>query len=926
MQQGPIDPWTSVNVEDEFDAVMSGSNDDRRFREENNGDFSDDENWYDDETRQLQHPQTLPVKGSKVSRTFNDFKTSFSSLKSMLKVKARKKKLELFGSASETQQNRITDDNYNDDFASPAPRYKGQDIQNTADVQERIPSQQQQEQRQKQQEQQQQQQQQEGRHVVQDSFFNRDNVQKKTNRPGELQHDTPISQEKQQQTGSDKGAQHQHKIDVSAGNQQMSPGQVRKQTLVEESSSHKTGKNYSTERERNYDMDKKMRKKESQAVEKSAFVPSSEKISVHLMGKADDNLWADYVDDDDVAVFSKKNSRFVHFKLSEEGTKDCRRLFNFKFFAGVLKGCAALVGSVSGSLTAVVPLMTRIALSMLFISIASAPLQMLLLLTLTVAKDVLVPLALVSVMSTVQYVQDTSIPIPAQSDLPYSIKPSVDRTHERILDSSLLSDILEHSSVVLEDAKEHSSVVLEDVEEHSSVLLEDVTEHSSVLLEDAKIVKLDSMQSDDSALLFDKHNLSAYSNLQNQEHSLAEERVAHSTQSNVPDEGSIDKNVSGGLGESASAVIGISDADADADVQARVHVDGSIFMSKDSSSSSSSSGDSSSSIGSSSISGPGSFDTMNTFKGLNFNDLNPLPLITPATGTGTGDQTILTGNDYTFSVSGLLIAVERLFRRIVRGLQETLRLVRMHPGSPALIKILAVSVILSGIVLPLLKRSIGAKIVTFIQKRKHEEIYRSADNDLNRYGQLETNSAIQRDLYANDDDEDLYEDEYEESPGVKGVLISKAIKFKKLLFRGKKHGRSSSSLDSKTVTGGGSYSDSNGWRGRGRGMKGHVERTFSGWDQGLNKLSKNVLCSPVDMLASVFEGYLASLYLVLTLFFISLLSIDTDLKLALSLPYVTVLFLSTVEPYINRFQPQRPAHPSSENKGGHPLAGSGKDE
>ena len=893
MQQSPIDQWASVNVEDEFDAVKSGSNDDRRFREENNGDFSDDENWYDEETRQLQHSQTLPVKGSKVSRTFNDFKTTFSTIKSMLKVKARKKKLELFGSASETQQKRRTDDNYHDDFTSSAPRYNGQDIPNLVDVQDRTPSQQQRMQ------QQEQQQQQEGRHADQDSFLNRDNIQKKMNRHGELQHDTHISQEKQQQTGSDKGAQHQRKIDVSAGNQQMRPGQVRRQTLVEETSSHKTGKKHGTDREHNYDMEEKMQKKDVQALEKSTFVPSSEKISVHLMGKADDNLWADYIDDDDVAVYSKKNSRFVHFKLSEESTKDSRRLSDFKLFAGMLKGCAALVGSVSESLTAVVPLMTRITLSMLFISIASAPLQMLLLLSLTVAKDLLIPLALVSVISTVQYVQDTSIPIPVQSDLPDSIKPYRDHIQEKILDSSLLPDILENSSVILEDSREHSSVVLEDIKEHSSVVLED-----------AKVVTLASMQSDDSALLFDKRDVPAYSNWQDEEHSLAEERVAHRTQSNVPDEGGIDKNISGGLGESASADI----SDANADVQPRV--DGSIFMSKDSSSS----------IGIGSISGPGSFDTMNTFKEFNFNDLNPLPFITPPTGTGTADQITLTGNDYTFSASGLVIAVERLFRRILGDLQETLRLVRMHPGSPALIKILAVSVILSGIVLPLLKHSIGAKIVTFIQKRKHEEIRRSADDDLSRYGQLETNSAIQRDLYTNDDDDDEFEDEYEESHGVKSILISKVMKLKKLLFRRKKHGRSSPSLDDKTVTGQGGDSDSDGWRGRGRGMKGHVERTFSGLDQGLNKLSKSVLRSPVDMLTSVFEGYLASLYLVLTLFFISLLSIDSDLKLAISLPYVTVLFLSTVEPYINRFQPQRPVHSSSENKGGYLSAGSGKDE
>ena len=109
-------------------------------------------------------------------------------------------------------------------------------------------------------------------------------------------------------------------------------------------------------------------------------------------------------------------------------------------------------------------------------------------------------------------------------------------------------------------------------------------------------------------------------------------------------------------------------------------------------------------------------------------------------------------------------------------------------------------------------------------------------------------------------------------------------------------------------------------------MKGLAEITFSGLDQGINKLSKNVLCSPVDMLSSVVEGYLASLYLVLTLFFISLLSIDRDLKLALSLPYVAVLFLSTVEPYINRLKPQRPAYPSSDNKGGSLSAGSGNDE
>ena len=107
---------------------------------------------------------------------------------------------------------------------------------------------------------------------------------------------------------------------------------------------------------------------------------------------------------------------------------------------------------------------------------------------------------------------------------------------------------------------------------------------------------------------------------------------------------------------------------------------------------------------------------------------------------------------------------------------------------------------------------------------------------------------------------------------------------------------------------------------------GQVERALSEWEEGLSKLSKNILRSPVDVLVCAVEGYLTSLYLVLTLFFISLLSIDRDLKLALSLPYGTVLLLSILEPYISRINPQRSAHQSQTNRRALPSVRNEKDE
>lgn len=866
MQQISTDPWASVNVDDEFDPVTSGPNDDRRFREENNNEYSDDENWYDDESRQQQHSQTTPAKNSKVSRTFNDFKSSFSSLKSMLKVKAREKKLKLFGLPAESQQNRRIDENYRDDFASPAQRYEGQDVQNSADVQNRDLQQQQHEHR-----------------AVQADLLNRDQMQKDLNfnRQGDLQPSTRKSQEKQQEkeqlNDKDMGAPHQRQSDATASGQQINASATRRQPLSDEASHKNTVSKDQTDRENDYDREEKKLKREMQATEKRAYVAPSEKISVRLMGKADANLWADYVDEDDSSSSKKKSTHFQRFGASGDDTRDSRSLTSFQSLVTV-NGLGNVIGSVFGSLISVIPLGTRMALSMLLITVSSAPLQVLLLMTLTVLQDLLLPFGLVCLVSTVQYVQDLSLPIPSATPLQPDHSPSI-------------GSLSRHGS---QGARNSAS-------SHHTL------DHSPIVLVDVKEGKVAAIESDVKALPVSRRVAHNYFNFKDQEHSRAEEHSVHMAKSSVSSEGGIDAGMGIGLGIGVDK--GIDDGPNTSSGIARE----SLFFSKDG--------------------GTGARPAVSRFDEFSFADLNVPNPESYSAAEGHQNvhqnihQNIFSGNDFTFS--GLLIALERLVRSIVRDLKETLRLAENHPGPPALIMILAVSVILSGILLPSLKLSIGDNIVKFIRKKKRDALSKSAADYQNVGGHQREDVSADRDLFADDDDDD--DDVSEEDAGMKSAIVSKLMKWKKQLFRRKRNAKSSMSFQGMRAAERGSGSGSGGGSvTRGVGAKaagnGQVERALSEWEEGLSKLSKNILRSPVDVLVCAVEGYLTSLYLVLTLFFISLLSIDRDLKLALSLPYGTVLLLSILEPYISRINPQRSAHQSQTNRRALPSVRNEKDE
>lgn len=827
---------------------------------ENNNEYSDDENWYDDESRHQQHAQTATAKSSKVSRTFNDFKTSFSSLKSMLKVKARKKKLELFGSPAESQQNRRIDENYRDDFTSPAQRYKGQDVQNSADVQDRDP-------------QQQQQQQQHEHRAVQADLLNRDQVQEDLNfnRQSDLQPSTRKFQEKQQEkhqlNDKDMGVSRQRQSNATGSGQQINASATRRQPLSDGASHKNTVSKDQTDRENDYDIEEKKLKREAQATEERAYAPPSEKISVRLMGKADANLWADYVDEDDASSSKKKNTHSDRFGASENDNSSSRSLASFQSLV-TFKGLGNMVGSVFGSLISVIPLGTRMALSMLLITVSSAPLQVLLLMTLTVLQDLLLPLGLLCLVSTVQYVQDLSLPIPSATPSNADHSPSIDSlsrdSPQGTRDSASSHHIIEHSPIVLEDVKEGKGAVVE---------------------------------SDVSALPVSMRD--SQSNSYFKDYSRAEEYSMNMAESSVSSEGGIDASLGVGVGMGKSGGIGIGiDDRSDTSIGAARE---SIFISKGS--------------------GTGARSAVNRFEEFSFADLNiPSP---KSYSAGEGDQNIhqnvFNGDGFTFS--GLLIALERVVRSMLRDLKETLRLAENHLGPPALITILTVSVILSGILLPSLKLSIGDNIVNFIKKKKRDALPKSIGDNQYEGGQQREDVSADRVLFADDDDDDD-DDVYEENAGMKSAIVSKLMKLKKQLFRRKRKGRSSLSFQGLRAAerGGGIGSSSSSGSGSGtrgvgaRGQNGQAERALSEWEEELSKLSRNVLRSPVDVLVCAVEGYLTSLYLVLTLFFISLLSVDRDLKIALSLPYGAVLLLSTIEPYINRLNPQRSVHPSQTDR------------
>jgi hypothetical protein len=694
-----------------------------------------------------------------------------------------------------------------------------------------------------------------------------------------LQPSTRQSQEKQQEkhqlNDKDMGVPRQRQSNATGSAQQINASPSRRQPLSDEASHRYTVSKHQTDLEQDYDGEETKLKREAQATEKRAYVPPSEKISVRLMGKADANLWADYIDEDDTSSSKKKSSHFDRFGASGDDNRSSRSLTNFQSLVA-FKGLGNMIGSVFGSLISVIPLGTRMALSMLLISVSSAPLQVLLLMALTVLQDLLLPLGLLCLLSTVQYVQDMSLPIPSATPLQPDHSPSI-------------GSLSRHSPQGSRDsASSHHTL-----------------EYSSIVLEDVKEGKVAAVESDVSALPFSMRDAHSYLRFKDQEYSRAEEHSVHVTESSVSIECSIDSNI--GMGKSVG--VGI-------DKGMDVGIDDGPNTSN---------GAAHESMSFSKGSGTNARPAVNRIEEFSFADLNVPNSNSYSAGEGDQNihQNIVSGNGFTFS--GLLIALEQMVRSMVRDLRETLRLAENHPGPPALITILAVSVILSGILLPSLKLSIGDNIVKFIRKRKRDTLPKSSDDNQYEGGQQREDISADRDLYADDDD-----DVYEENAGLKSAIVSKLMKLKKKLFRKKRHGKSSLSFEGMIAAERGSGSGTwggSGTRGLGaRGENGQAERALSEWEEGLCKLSRNVLRSPVDVLVCAVEGYLTSLYLVLTLFFISLLSIDRDLKLALSLPYGTVLLLSAVEPYLNRLNPQRTAHPSQADGRELPSLRNQKDE
>lgn len=769
--------------------------------------------------------------------------------------------MELFGLPVESQQNRRIDENYRDDFTSPAQRYNGQDVKNSADVQDHDP----------------QQQQQHEHRAVQADLLNRDQVQEdfNFNRQGDLQPNTRKSQEKQQLNDEDMGVPRQRQLNVTGSGQQINASATRRQPLSDEASQRNTVSKDQTDREQDYDREEKKLKREAQATEKRVFVPASEKISVRLMGKADANLWADYVDEDDISSSKKKNTPFDRFGTLGDDSRSSRGLTSFQSLV-TFKGLGNMIGSVFGSLISVIPLGTRMALSMLLITVSSAPLQMLLLMILTVLQDLLLPLGLLCLVSTVQHVQDLSLPIPSATPLQPDSSPSID-------------SLSRHSPQGTRDsASSHHTL-----------------DHSPIELEEGKLA---AVESDVSALPVSMRSAHTYLNFKDQEYSRADEYSVHMAESIISSEGSIDSSIGVGIGKSVGIGMDIG-IDEGTDTSSGAAGE-SLFISKGS--------------------GTSARPAVNRFEGFSFVDLNVPNQMSSSAGEGDQNidknihQNIFSGDGFTFS--GLLIALERLVRSMVRDLRETLRLAENHPGPPALITILAVSVILSGILLPSLKLSIGDNIVKFITKRKRDALRTSSGDNQYEGVQEREDVSADRDLFADDDDDD--DDVYEENGGMKSAIVSKLMKLKKKLFKKKRNGRSSLFFQGvRAAERGGGTGGGSGTRGVGaRGQNGQAERAFSEWEEGLSKLSRNVLRSPVDVLVCVVEGYLTSLYLVLTLFFISLLSIDRDLKVALSLPYGTVLLLSTIEPYLNRLSPQRSVHPSKKDRRASPTLRNEKDE
>lgn len=836
------DPWDSVNVDDDSDykATRAPYDYDRGFNDRGGGpeEYSDDEDWSVDKPQPSVHASHGTKRLSKISKTLNSFKSSLGSLKAIIKTKVTKKDVL---STKAIRQN--FDSGYDDaqgGYDDPPNSYENNEGVYTdssggrrqADMDEYRPAFQQ------------------DRDPIGETGFSRGNQNSDYDRNYHSRNDAGDSRQFDQESRVHSTS----KRPIDADQHSANPNEIERRDLEKTKTSVVENRESSVQKKSAYDIEEE---RLDTIFSRTENVPTAQhkKISVSSMGRMDNDLWADYDAGEQKVRVKDKGTIIPDLSISEgdlEGHLSMKERIR-SLCSGIWSVCSGLVRSVSP----IVPGTALTAGRVFAVSLSAAPMRTMLLMTLFLMQDVLLPLLLlgvvVAVRQAVQTITPPSLLFTAREKSTFIIVPSP---------PDLSTSTAPHSSSFRPVTGESGAG--------------DVTEGGSLW--------------DQAVFIMGKKN----------------DLSAGTAGSTSPDSDFMRKSSSsssrdggdgGGTGSGGKSVGGSAD------------------MQKDSSDHSNLSGDNQFSLpdptteGSDSIfsskfdedffSSPGEVIGKSVPRTINFftESFHGLPALFVA-------------------LEGRLLGLLKVIKDTANGISK--RSAACALLSVIFLIVIVCGVFLPALEKNIGEEIVAhARSKTNTMRVMQSEAIQSSsasamsggnDNNGNDYDSsddyhedsVNDNNVNDNDIndVGNDyvfEDENGMEEDDEDDDEDAGMISIMMKKVKKVFSRGKRRSHVSPTVNAEQRSF--TYSKGGGLDGGGGGS-GVGPRSL-----GSLYLSGSALSSPLSLMMSVWRGYLCSFYLFLSLLFVSLLAIDEQLKRAISLPYVAALLFSLSEIYLS--QPSR---------------------
>jgi hypothetical protein len=388
-----LDPWDAVDVDDDdvdyIPGKTAGLDLNREYGPDRDSD--DEEDWNENTFHQSSRQETKKV--SKVTKTISKFKTSFKSLKEMMKTKKLIQNLHKDDTSQRLTSQPIKGFN---PYGTDGSAYPDPDTSDEVDLNEYDSSLQQRDRSTK-----------DPGHLSSLQRENTENIrQDLQNKDGNFRQRRK-SQPQQSYEAPIKPSRQNEKIH---NDEQISKKSDAKNITSKEEELMEEEKKFLKLNQISSDKDQSFKQKIEYDEKKK-----KDKISVRLMGKMDRDLWSDYSDTD---TFKKSNT-FKDSNLAENKITISSKFIGLSKFT--LKSKEFFIKFV--------PLSIRIVISLLPIVLSAAPFQMLLMMVFSLLSDLLAPLLLIFVAKSLTYLIETSFDL-SQIIEPIIITPSKDLTPE----------------------------------------------------------------------------------------------------------------------------------------------------------------------------------------------------------------------------------------------------------------------------------------------------------------------------------------------------------------------------------------------------------------------------------------------------------------------------------------------------------------